>query len=191
MAEEPNKPVEEKAEDLADIAPEVELTGKETPDELKAKLAEERKLRSDERQARKKGVEALKQQNARARKAEAALKEIAEGGGREERKPEQKPAASDPLDMDRRILKAQGLDPDLLKHLEEVAKLRGVGLIEAQSDPLYVTYKTDFDKKKKSEEASLGGSKGSGSKKGEKSPSTPGLSRDEHKKMFEERQSQA
>lgn len=188
MAEEPNKPVEEKAEDLADVAPEVELTGKETPDELKAKLAEERKLRSDERAARKKTAEALKQQNARARKAEAALKDIAGNGEGGEKKPEQKPAASDnAVDVDERILKANGMSDELLKELKDIAALRKVSLIDAQNDPLFKRAKEEFDRKKKSEDASMGAGKGSGSSKGAKSPNDPGLSRDEHKKMVEEK----
>ncbi len=179
MAEAP-KPVEEKAEALAAIEPEVVLTGTETPDELKAKLAEERKGRIEERQAREKALEAKKQLTARAHKAEKELK------GEEPATPVAPVSTtSSTVDVDERILKSQGMPSELLTHLKKVADLQKVSLIDAQTDPLFTTFKDSYEKKKKSDDAALRGSKGSGGKSVDKTPATPGLSRDEHKAMVE------
>lgn len=84
------------------------------------------------------------------------------------------------------VLKAQGMAPELLKELKAIAKVRGVGLIEAQSDILFKTIKTDFEKKQKIKDASLGSSKGSGTKEEKKTFSTPNIPDDEHEQMFNE-----
>lgn len=93
-----------------------------------------------------------------------------------------------PLDMDERILKSQGMPNELLTQLKKVAAIEGLSLLDAQADPLFVAMKEKFEKEKRIKDASLGSSRGSGSAKARKSPSTPGLTREEHMAMFENRQ---
>lgn len=87
-------------------------------------------------------------------------------------------------DVDERILVASGMPDELLGELKVVAKLRNVDLIKAQNDPIFVAVKEKFEKDKKQRDASLGASRGSGSVKAKKDFNTPGLSREEHRKMF-------
>jgi hypothetical protein len=98
-------------------------------------------------------------------------------------KQEPKKPADAAVDVDERILKSQGMENELLKQLKDVARLRGVGLIEAQSDPLFTGIKDQYEKDKKSKAASLGASKGSGTNKPKKDLSTPGLTKAEHKAL--------
>lgn len=94
------------------------------------------------------------------------------------------PQAQTPVvDVDERVLKAQGMSDELLKQLKDVAALREVSLIDAQKDDLFVAIKEKFDKEQKTKAAALPPSRGSGSKKADKDLSTPGLTRDEHKAL--------
>jgi hypothetical protein len=129
---------------------------------LKAELEKERKARQ--------------QLTARAKKAEADL--LAS------KKSQSKTSASASPDVDERILKANGMSDELLKELKVISKVRGVPLIDAQSDPVFKAIKDNYEKDQASNEASLGASKGSGPSKPKKTPNTPGISRDEHKEMF-------
>lgn len=94
--------------------------------------------------------------------------------------------AAPAVDVDERILQSQGMDPELLKELKVIAKMRGVPLLDAQKDPLFVASKDIFDKNKKQKEASLGASRGSGSTKPKTTLATPGISREEHKRLSQE-----
>jgi hypothetical protein len=91
-----------------------------------------------------------------------------------------------PVDVDERILKSQGMPDELLSKLRMVAKINNVSLIDAQTDPVFQGIKEKFEKEKKSKEASLPASKGSGGVRSKKDFNTPGLSREDHKKMFYE-----
>lgn len=90
---------------------------------------------------------------------------------------------SQALDVDERILQANGMPDELLSQLKDVAALRKVGLIEAQKDPLFVAAKGEFEKTEKSRAASMPPSRGSGSYKAPKTLSTPGLTKEEHKAL--------
>lgn len=98
----------------------------------------------------------------------------------------QRQPTSPAVDVDERILKSQGMDNDLLKQLKDVARLRNVGLIEAQSDPLFTGIKDQYEKDKKQKAASLPASRGSGTTKPKKTLSTPGLTKEEHKALMRE-----
>lgn len=118
----------------------------------------------------------------RAKKAEADLKAL-----RANSSPAPKPAqqTSSPVDVDERILTSQGMSTELLKHLKKVSQVLGVGLIEAQADPIFVAVKEKFELEQKQKKAGLGGSRGSGNPPVKKDFRTPGLKREEHRKMVE------
>lgn len=120
----------------------------------------------------------------RAKKAEAELKALKQGNLP---KPEAKPQANAPLiDVDERILKANGMPDELLAELRVIAALRGVSVIDAQNDHLFVATKEKFDKDSKSKAASMGASRGSGQIKVQKTFTSPGLTREEHMAMIKE-----
>lgn len=116
----------------------------------------------------------------RAKKAEAEVKALKGPKPPAEAKP------SSPVDVDERILLANGMAPALMKELKKVAKINESGLIEAQTDPIFVAVKEKFEKEQKQKNASMGASRGSGSPAPKKSANTPGLSREEHQKMAKE-----
>ena len=78
---------------------------------------------------------------------------------------------------------------ELLTKLKKVAQINGTSLIKAQNDPIFVAVKESFEKETKSKKASIGSSKGSGSVKPKKDFTSPGLTREEHEAMFNERNS--
>jgi hypothetical protein len=96
----------------------------------------------------------------------------------------QTPAA---VDVEETVLKAQGMAPELLAQLKDVAALKKVSLIEAQKQPLFVAAKEEFEKAEKSKAASVGSSRGSGSKQVVKTLNTPGLSKEDHKALWRSR----
>lgn len=98
---------------------------------------------------------------------------------------EAKPApATQPANVEEVVLRAQGMDDDVLAQLKKVAKANNTDLITAQSDELFTAWKTKFEGEQKKQKAALGASKGSGSAPAKKSFSTPGLSAEEHRAMF-------
>lgn len=92
-------------------------------------------------------------------------------------------SSSSTVDVDERILKAQGMNPELLKQLKDIAALKKVSLIDAQTDELFVAVKAQFEKEEKRKAAQVGASRGSGSVQVRKTLNTPGLSREEHMKL--------
>ena len=90
------------------------------------------------------------------------------------------------VDVDERILKANGMPDELLSELRVIAALRGVSVIDAQNDHLFVATKEKFDKDSKSKAASMGASRGSGQIKVQKTFTSPGLTREEHMAMIKE-----
>jgi len=75
---------------------------------------------------------------------------------------------------------------ELLEQLKKVAQVTGTSLIKAQTDTIFVAVKEKFEKEQKTKDASLGTSKSSGNVKARKTANTPGLDRDEHKKLAQE-----
>lgn len=92
-------------------------------------------------------------------------------------------AAPSPVNVEEVVLKAQGMDDELLTQLKDVAALRKVSLLDAQKDPLFVAAKNQYEKDVTTRRASAGASRGSGAAKVTKSLSTAGLSREEHMKL--------
>ena len=122
-------------------------------------------------------LEAKRQLTARAKTAEAKLKE----------KPEPTQINNNGLsadDVDVKILQSQGLDEDAIKYLKKLAQVNGTSIIAAQSDELFEAYKTKKETEEKTKKASLGASRGSGQAKKEASMTTPGLSDADHKALW-------
>ncbi len=117
----------------------------------------------------------------RAKKAEAEAKAL-KGITSKPAQPQQTPS----VDIDERILKSQGMSDELLSELRVIAALRGVSVIDAQSDHLFVATKEKFDKDSKSKAASMGASRGSGKVQPKKDFASPSLSREEHMQMIKE-----
>lgn len=133
---------------------------------LKVKLAE--------------ALEAKRQLTARAKDAEAKLKNKAD--------------ATQPLnnslsaeDVEVRILKAQGMKQELIDELKVVAKARGKGILDTQSDPIFVAIKEQHEAQEKSQKAKLPASRGSSSVKAEKTFNTRGISDEDHKALWREK----
>ena len=66
--------------------------------------------------------------------------------------------------------------------------MRGKSLLDTVSDPLFIALKESKEADAKSAKAKLGVSRGSGTVKTEKSFDTPGLSEEEHKELWKNRQ---
>lgn len=163
MAEEPEVVPKEAIIPEEELDLELELDNTEDVEAIKARAEE---------------VETFARQAvARAKKAEEELKVL--------KKPKETPApvASPQASVEETVLLAQGLPEELLKELKAVAQVRGVSLIKAQSDPIFVAVKTQFDKDQKQKDASLPASRGSGQAKPKVSLETPNLSREEHKRL--------
>jgi len=77
------------------------------------------------------------------------------------------------------------MSQDLINVLKTVSEDKGVDLLTAQQDDYFMFRKEKFEREKRDAEAQLGASKGSGSGKSRKDFSTPGLSKEEHRKMFD------
>lgn len=96
-----------------------------------------------------------------------------------------RPAApQSPLNVEETVLLANGMSEELLGELKAVAAVRKTSLIKAQSDPIFVAVKDNYEKVRKQESASLPASRGSGQVKARKTFNTPGLSREEHKALI-------
>lgn len=121
---------------------------------------------------------ALRQVTARAKKAEEELK-VLKTKGSTEAKP-----ASQSESIEEIVLKANGMSDDLLRELKAVAQVRGVSLLEAQKDSIFLGIKEKQEQEQKTKEASMGASRGSGRAKVEKSFNTPNLTADEHKALW-------
>jgi len=125
---------------------------------------------------------AYENQVKRAEKAEAELKAKAVQPA-----PTVQPTPTQPspaVDVDERILKANGMPDELLTKLKDIAAFRKVNLIDAQKDALFVAEKAQFDKDELSKKASVRSSRGSSVPQAEKTINTPGLTRAEHKALL-------
>lgn len=115
----------------------------------------------------------------RATKAEGELKAL---------RPKKLPASpvSSQPNVEELVLLANGMSEELVSELKAVAQVRKISLIKAQSDPIFVAVKEKFEQDKKQKDASLPAARGSGNVKVQKTFTTPGLSREEHKRLIAE-----
>jgi hypothetical protein len=173
MSEELNEVVQPQVEQEQELEINLDETAdEETVESLKEKLAKEQ--------------EARRQLTARAKAAEDKLKASAPAPVKVV-----PPTLNNGIDlatMEKTILKSQGMSDDLLEELVALSKVRGKGLLDTQSDPIFIALKEAKESEAKKAKANLGSSKGSGTVKKEKSFDTPGLSEEEHKEMWKQSQ---
>jgi hypothetical protein len=98
-------------------------------------------------------------------------------------KPVQTQTPATPSNVEEVVLLANGMDETLMEQLKKVAAINNTSLIKAQNDPIFVAVKEKFEKDQKQKNASLPASRGSGSVQAPKTFRSPGLSREEHRKM--------
>lgn len=98
-----------------------------------------------------------------------------------------KPAAPDSLTRDEAIVIAKGYSEEELEQAKKVAALEGVKVTEAVNSDLFKDWKKRRDEAARQQNAQLPASRGSRATQ-KKSFSTPGLSDEEHKALFNERQ---
>lgn len=141
---------------------------------------EEIETSDDDIQAQLEAERIAKQQIlARAKKAEAELKQL-----KEARSSQNTNSTLKTEDIEVTILKAQGIPQDEIDYLKKLAHLNGTSIIDAQSDDIYKSFKSKKDETMKAEKARLGASRGSGSVRKEKSINSPGLTSEEHKALW-------
>lgn len=90
------------------------------------------------------------------------------------------------LTREEAILFAKGFSEEAVEKLNQVAKATGKTLTEAQNDELFTAWQEKKEAEAKAEKARLGASKSSGSAKSSTGFTTPGLSAEEHKKLWKE-----
>lgn len=83
------------------------------------------------------------------------------------------------------ILIAKGIDEESLNQLKSIAKGKEISLLDAEKDPLFLTYFEKVQKDKRAEQAKLGTSKGSAFKETKESFKS-GLTREEHMALWKE-----
>lgn len=152
---------------------EINLDDTEDVEALKAQIAEKDTF--------------ARQAVARAKKAEQELKEL---------KGSTKSTATQTLQtnglseeaVEVMLLKAQGMELELIEELKTLAKIRGKSVIDTQNDPIFVAIKAAKEAKEKAEKSKLGASRGSNTAKKEKSLQTPGLTEAERKELWKAEQ---
>ncbi len=140
-------------------------------------------------------AEANKKLFERAKKAEGFVKGD-DGKWVKKSKPQPKPESTQPLenkqpntaqlDPDELKLIAKGLSDKEIEQAKVVSKGKGISLMEAIKDDLFITFQEKMKEEEKKENAKLGASKGSGQEE-PKSDFRSGMSADEHKKAWKER----
>jgi len=113
---------------------------------------------------------------ARAHKAEEALKN---GKSVSQEVSTDKPFSRQ--EAEELLLKSQGVDDKRIENLRTIARAKGVGMLDAQKDELYIALDSKLKADEKAQKATLGASKGSG--RGE-APKKDNLTRDEHQEQW-------
>jgi hypothetical protein len=104
---------------------------------------------------------------------------------KKEEKPEQ-PKASQSVSVQEEVLRVNGMPEELLTKLKKVADMNQTDLATAQKDETFIALKEKFERDQKREKASVGASKASSGVTPQKDFSNPGLSKEEHKKMWQQ-----
>lgn len=128
-----------------------------------------------------KARKAISQLTARAKKAEDELRNI-----KTSKETKADSNLTNTLSREEAVLIAQGYDLETLNQIQVIAKGKGVSLLEAEKDPLFVSYKEKKDAEAKAEKAKLGASKGSGQKEA-KVGFNSFESLEDHKKLWKEK----
>lgn len=91
------------------------------------------------------------------------------------------------IESEAKILKlAKDMDDDTISQLKKIALVNNQSLADAQKDPLFIAWQEKKESDIKAEKARLGASKGSSSTKASVGFSNPGLSEEDHKKLWKE-----
>jgi hypothetical protein len=116
---------------------------------------------------------------ARAKKAEAQLKQKVQA-------PVINQNQNAPTDeqVEVKILKALGRSDDEITYLKKLAKVNEISLLDAQSDELFISFQKKREDEGKAQKAKLGASRGSGQVKKEVQISSPGLTKEQHKALW-------
>lgn len=159
--------MEEETTDVAvDIDTEVDEAtdsneAQEDAEEIKVKLADALKAKAE--------------LTARAKKAEEELKTL------KANPPKQN---NDPLLTEELKLIARGLTDEAIEQAKIVSKGKGITLLEAIKDPLFVLYQEKEKENEKREKAKLGAARGSGETEERPKGAQSGATREEHMEAF-------
>ena len=127
-----------------------------------------------------KAKQAISQLTARAKKAEEELKKL-----KTSKETNANSNLTNTLSREEVVLIAKGYDDESFNQIQAIAKGKGISLLEAEKDPLFVSFKEKKEAEAKAEKAKLGASKGSGQKE-----TKPGFnsfeSLEDHKKLWKE-----
>lgn len=93
------------------------------------------------------------------------------------------PQINNTLSREEAILIAKGRNEDELDLLHTIAKGKGVSLLEAEKNPLFIAYEEKQAEEKKKEDARLGVSKSSTYSEEQSTFKKPGLTEEEHKAL--------
>lgn len=122
-------------------------------------------------------------QKKRAEKAEAELKALKAKLTSEKPAQEKKPVETGLTEDDIFVI-SKVQDKESIEMIRKVSKLEGISLLEAMENSLYKTWAKQREEEKRQEESQMGASKGSGSKRQQKTFSTPGLSPEDHRELW-------
>jgi hypothetical protein len=131
-------------------------------------------------------------QKRRAEKAERKLRELQaqnKGIKTEPKSEEQKEVktSGDSLTKEEAILYARGLSEAEVERVKSIAKIEGESPLVAAESDYFKIWKEKEDKKREAQDTQLGASRGSAKSKPKKEAGSPGLSRDEHKALVQEK----
>lgn len=101
--------------------------------------------------------------------------------------PKVETSQASPLNVEETVLLANGMPEELLGELKALASVRKTSLIKAQADPIFVAIKDKFEKDQKHVASSMPASRGAGSVKPKVDSTTPGLTTEQHKALWEAR----
>ena len=131
----------------------------------------------------------LTDEEAKRKQAEIDKQKLADDLEAEKKKsakpPVEEPKTSTGPDAEELKLIARGLSDEEIDEAKAIAKGKGITLVEALKTPIFVLFQNNLKEEQKKEAAKLGASHGSGQTSME-NPVKPGMTRDEHKKSFDE-----
>jgi hypothetical protein len=85
------------------------------------------------------------------------------------------------------VISSHDLTQEEYAYAKKVGKMEDMPIGEAVKNPLFTTWRQNRQEEVKRQEASMGASKGSGSRKKQKTFETPHLSQDDHKELWKKR----
>lgn len=131
----------------------------------------------------------LTEEEAKRKQAEIDKQKLADDLEAEKKKsvksPVEEPKTSAGPDSEELRLIARGLSDEEIDEAKVVAKGKGISLTEALKTPIFLLFQNNLKEEQKKEAAKLGASHGSGQESLD-NPVKPGMTREEHKKAFDE-----